>query len=130
MNGMYGNYGGNMGLGMNDMSAMNYGGGYGGWNGMGGGYGNYNNGFNSMGGYNQSGAYPEMMNQFPKNNFPNQNQNRFPANQGGANPQRNTRNGSQGSFGPSFQNADARPGSRSGPAPNVRRFYHLPPRPT
>jgi hypothetical protein len=130
MNGMYGNYGGNMGMGMNDMSAMNYGGGYGGWNGMGGGYGNYNNGFNSMGGYNQSGAYPEMMNQIPKNNFPNQNQNRFPANQGGANPQRNMRNGSQGSFGPGFQNADARPGSRSGPAPNVRRFHHLPLRPT
>jgi hypothetical protein len=128
--GMYGNYGGNMGMGMNDMSAMNYGGGYGGWNGMGGGYGNYNNGFNSMGGYNQSGAYPEMMNQFPKNNFSNQNQNRFPATQGGAYPQRNMRNGSHGGFGPGFQSANSRPGSRSGPAPNVRRSHHLPPRPT
>tara|TARA_R110002003_G_scaffold116_24_gene10272 strand:+ start:4779 stop:5900 length:1122 start_codon:yes stop_codon:yes gene_type:complete len=128
-NGMYGNYGGNIGMGMNDMSAMNYGGGYGGWNGMGGGYGNYN-GFNQMGGYNQSGSYPEMMNQFPKNNFPNQNQNRFPATQGGAYPQRNMRNGSQGSFGPGFTNANSRPGSRSGPAPNVRRFHHqLPPKP-
>ncbi|KAF2126094.1 hypothetical protein P153DRAFT_399556 [Dothidotthia symphoricarpi CBS 119687] len=129
-NGMYGNYGGNMGMGMNDMSAMNmmnYGGGYGnGWNGMGGGYGN-SNGFNQMGGYNQSGAYPEMMNQFPKNNFPNQNQNqnRFHANQGGAFPQRN-RNGSRGDFGPG---ANGRPGSRSGPAHNVRRFHNLPPRP-
>lgn len=122
-----------MGMGMNDMSAMNmmsYGGGYGnGWNGMGGGYGNFN-GHNQMGGYNQSGAYPEMMNQFPKNNFPNQNQNRFHANQGGANPQRNNRNGSYGGFGPSFQNANSRPGSRSGPAQNVRRFHHLPPRPS
>ncbi|KAF2027991.1 hypothetical protein EK21DRAFT_102190 [Setomelanomma holmii] len=117
MNGMYGNYGGNMGMGMNDMSAMNYGGGYGGWNGMGVGYGNYN-GFNQMGGYNQSGSYPEMMNQFPKNNFQNQNQNRFPANQGGAFPQRNTRNGSHGSFGPGLANANSRPGSRSGPGPN------------
>jgi hypothetical protein len=130
MNGMYGNYGGNMGMGMNDMSAMNYNGGYGGWNGMGGGYGNYNNGFNSMGGYNQSGAYPEMMNQFPKNNFQNQNQTRFPANQGGAHPQRNMRNGSHGSFGPGVQNANSRPGSQSGPVPNVRRFHHLPPKPT
>jgi hypothetical protein len=129
-NGMYGNYGGNMGMGMNDMSAMNYNGGYGGWNGMGGGYGNYNNGFNSMGGYNQSGAYPEMMNQYPKNNFPNQNQNRFPANQGGAYPQRNMRNGSQGNFGPGAQHANSRPSSRNGLAPNVRRFLHLPPRPT
>jgi hypothetical protein len=129
-NGMYGNFGGNMGMGMADMSAMNYGGGYGGWNGMGGGYGNFNNGFNSMGGYNQSGAYPDMMNQFPKNNFSNQNQNRFPANQGGAFPQRNVRNGSQGGFGPGFQNANSRPSSRSGPAPNVRRFHHLPSRPT
>ncbi|EFQ95177.1 hypothetical protein PTT_06899 [Pyrenophora teres f. teres 0-1] len=120
-NGMYGNFGGNMGMGMNDMSAMNmmqYGGGYGnGWNGMGSGYGNFG-GPNQMGGYNQSGAYPEMMNQFPKNNFPNQNQNRFHANQGGAHAQRNNRNGSQGSFGPGFHNAHSRPGSRSGPAPN------------
>lgn len=119
-----------MGMGMNDMSAMNYGGGYGGWNGMGGGYGNYNNGFNAMGGYNQSGAYPEMMNQFPKNNFQNQNQNRFPANQGGAYAQRNMRNGSQGGFGPGSQKAQSRPGSRSGPAHNVRRSHHLPPKPT
>jgi hypothetical protein len=130
-NGMYGNYGGNMGMSMNDMSAMNYNGNYGGWNGMGGGYGNYNNnGFSSMGGYNQSGAYPEMMNQFPKHNFPNQNQNRFPANQGAGHPQRNMRNGSHGSFGSGFQNANSRPGSRSGPAPNVRRFHHHPSTPT
>ncbi|KAL5115382.1 hypothetical protein ACEQ8H_006758 [Pleosporales sp. CAS-2024a] len=118
MNGMYGNYGGSMGMGMNDMSAMNYNGGYGRWNGMGGGYGNYNNGFNPMGGYNQSGPYPEMMNQYPKNNFSNQNQNRFPAYQGGTYAQRNMRNGSQGSFGPGAQNANSRPGSRSGPTPN------------
>jgi hypothetical protein len=137
MNGMYGGFGGNMGMGMgmgmNDMSAMNmmnYNGGYGnGYNGMGSGYGNFG-GPNQMGGYNQSGAYPEMMNQFPKNNFPNQNQNRFHANQGGAYPQRN-RNGSHGSFGPGFQKAHSRPGSRSGPAQNVRRFHHQPsPRPT
>ncbi|RYN65086.1 hypothetical protein AA0118_g3440 [Alternaria tenuissima] len=126
MNGMYGNFGGNMGMGMNDMSAMNmmqYGGGYGnGWNGMGGGYGNFS-GPNQMGGYNQSGAYPEMMNQFPKNNFSNQNQNRFHANQGGANPQRNNRNGSQGGFGPGSQNAPGRPGSRGGPSQNVRSTH-------
>ncbi|KAJ4986139.1 pre-mRNA-splicing factor 38B [Stagonosporopsis vannaccii] len=128
MNGMYNNFGGNMGM-MNDMSAMNmmnFGGGYGnGWNGMGGGYGNFN-GFNQMGGYNQSGAYPEMMNQFPKNNFQNQNQNRFPADQGGALPQQNNRNGSQGGSisGPGGQqNTNSRPGSRSGPARNVRRFH-------
>jgi hypothetical protein len=128
-NGMYGNFGGNMGMGMNDMSAMNYGGGYGGYNGMGGGYGNYN-GFNSMGGYNQSGSYPEMMNQFPKNNFPNQNQNRFHASQGGAYSQRNMRNGSHGSFGPGFQNANSRPGSRGGLSQNVRQFHNLPPKPS
>ncbi|KAF3041044.1 hypothetical protein E8E11_006794 [Didymella keratinophila] len=120
---MYNNFGGNMGMGMNDMSAMNmmnFGGGYGnGWNGMGGGYGNFN-GFNQMGGYNQSGAYPEMMNQFPKNNFQNQNQNRLPANQGGA---ANNRAGSQaGSMsGPAGQQSgNSRPGSRSGPAQNQR----------
>lgn len=121
-----------MGMGMNDMSAMNmmnFGGGYGnGWNGMGSGYGF--NGQNQMGGYNQSGAYPEMMNQFPKNNFPNQNQNRFQSNQGGAYAQRNNRNGSFGGSGPGFQNANSRPESRSGLAQNVRRFHHLPPRPT
>ncbi|KAF2624659.1 hypothetical protein BU25DRAFT_413205 [Macroventuria anomochaeta] len=134
MNGMYSNFGGNMGMGMNDMSTMNmmnYGGGYGnGWNGMGSGYGNFN-GFNQMGGYNQSGAYPEMMNQFPKNNF--QNQNRFPANQGGALPQRNNRTGSQGGSvsGPGGpQNTNSRPGSRSGPAQNVRRSHNTPPRQT
>ncbi|EUC47981.1 hypothetical protein COCMIDRAFT_34543 [Bipolaris oryzae ATCC 44560] len=119
MNGMYGNFGGNMG--MNDMSAMNmmqYGGGFGnGWNGMGGGYGNFS-GPNQMGGYNQSGAYPEMMNQFPKNNFPNQNQNRFHANQGGAHAQRNNRNGSQGGFGPGFQGANTCPTSHGGPSEN------------
>lgn len=128
-NGMYGNFGGNMGMGMNDMSAMTYGGGYGGYNGMGGGYGNYN-GFNQMGGYNQSGAYPEMMNQFPKNNFQNQNQSRFNASQGGAFPQRNMRNGNHGSFGPGYQNANSRPGSRSGPSQNVRRFHDAPPKPS
>ncbi|KAF1927460.1 uncharacterized protein M421DRAFT_180217 [Didymella exigua CBS 183.55] len=129
---MYNNFGGNMGMGMNDMSAMNmmnYGGGYGnGWNGMGGGYGNFN-GFNQMGGYNQSGAYPEMMNQFPKNNFQNQNQNRIPASQGGAHPQTNNRAGSQaGSISwPGGQSVNSRPGSRSGPAQNVRRSHkHLP----
>ncbi|RAR03017.1 homoserine O-acetyltransferase [Stemphylium lycopersici] len=132
-NGMYGNFGGNMGMGMNDMSAMNmmqYGGGYGnGWNGMGGGYGNFS-GPNQMGGYNQSGAYPEMMNQFPKHNFPNQNQNRFHANQGGAHPQRNNRNGSQGGFGPGFQGANNRPDSRGGPSQNVRSTqYRFPPNP-
>jgi hypothetical protein len=129
MNGMYGTFGGNMGMGMNDMSAMTYGGGYGGYNGMGGGYGNYN-GFNQMGGYNQSGAYPEMMNQFPKTNFQNQNQNRFNASQGGAYPQRNMRNGNHGSFGPGSQNANSRPGSRSGPSQNVRRFHNAPLRPS
>ncbi|KAJ4358846.1 hypothetical protein N0V95_002699 [Ascochyta clinopodiicola] len=123
-NGMYGNFGGNMGMGMTDMSAMNmmnYGGGYGnGWNGMSGGYGNFN-GFNQMGGYNQSGAYPEMMSQFPKNNFQSQNQNRFSANQGGVLPQRNNRTGSQGGSVSGVggqQNASSRPGSRSGPAQN------------
>jgi len=130
-NGMYGNFGGNMG--MNDMSAMNmmnYGGGYGnGWNGMGGGYGNFN-GSNQMGGYNQSGAYPEVVNQFPKNNFSNQNQNRFHASQGGQDPQRD-RNGSCGSFGAALQNAHSRPGSQSGPTHNVRRFHHhFPPTPS
>jgi hypothetical protein len=133
MSSMYNNFGGNMGMGMNDMSAMNmmnYGGGYGnGWNGMGGGYGNFN-GFNQMGGYSRSGAYPEMMNQFPKNNFQNQNQNRFPANQGGA---ANNRAGSQaGSVsGPGGQQSvNSRPGSRSGPAHNVRRSHtHLPRQP-
>lgn len=115
-----------MSMGMNDMSAMNmmqYGGGYGnGWNGMGGGYGNFS-GPNQMGGYNQSGAYPEMMNQFPKNNFPNQNQNRFHANQGGAHPQRNNRNGSQGGFGPGFPTAPGRAGSHGGPLQNVRSTH-------
>lgn len=129
MNGMYNNFGGNMGM-MNDVSAMNmmnFSGGYGnGWNGMGGGYGNFN-GFNQMGGYNQSGAYPEMMNQFPKNNFQNQNQNRFPTDQGGALPQQNNSTGSQGGSvsGPSGQqNANSRPESRSDPAQNVRRFHN------
>lgn len=127
-NGMYSGFGGNMGMpGMNDMSMMNYGGGYGnGWNGgMNGGYGNFN-GY-PMGGYNQSGAqFPQMMNQFPKNNF--QNQNRFHPN-GAAFSQQNNRRGSYGNFGnqnngPGFQqNAHSRPGSRSGPSQNVRRFH-------
>src|SRR5690242_5341453 len=132
MNGMYNSFGGNMGM-MNDMSAinmMNFGGGYGnGWNGIGGGYGNFN-GFNQMGGYNQSGSYPEMMNQFPKNNFQIQNQNRFPVDQGGALPQQSNRTGSQGGSvsGPGGQqNVNSRPGSRSGPARNVRRFHKPPP---
>lgn len=130
MNGMYNNFGGNMGMAMNDMSAMNmmnYGGGYGnGWNGMGGGYGNFN-GFNQMGGYNQSGAYPEMMNQFPKNNF--QNQNRFPASQGALSQQNNTAGSQGGSVsGPGGQqNASSRPGSRSGPAQNVRSSHKFSP---
>jgi hypothetical protein len=93
---------------------------------MGGGYGNFG-GPNQMGGYNQSGAYPEMMNQFPKNNFPNQNQNRFHGNQGGAYPQRTNRNGSQGGFGPGFQSAHGRPGSHSGLSQNVRRFHQKSP---
>lgn len=124
MNGMFNNFGGNMGMGMNDMSAMNFGGGFGGWNGMGGGYGNYN-GFNQMGGYNQSGAYP---NQYPKNNFPNQSQNRFHANQGGTFPQKNMRNGSQGMSGPGAQGSNSRPGSQNGPAQNVRRIRNQRPR--
>jgi hypothetical protein len=138
-NGMYGGFGGNMGMsGMNDMSAMNmmnYGGGLGnGWqDGMNGGFGNFN-GYNSMGGYNQSGAqYPQMMNQFPKNNFQNP-QNRFHAN--GASSfaqQKNNRRGSYGNVGnqnqqngPGFQQsaAHSRPGSRAGPQNNnVRRFH-------
>lgn len=132
-NGMYGNFGGNMGMGMgmNDMSAMNmmnFGGGFGnGWSGMGDGYGNFNGQHNQMGGYNQSGAYPEMMNQIPKNSFPNQNQNRFHANQGGAYPQKKNRNGSFGGFDPGSQNARSRPGSRGGPTQHVRSFQ--PPRP-
>jgi hypothetical protein len=132
---MYNNFGGNMGMGMsmNDMSAMNmmnFGGGYGnGWNGMGGGYGNFN-GFNQMGGYNQSGAYPEMMNQFPKNNFQNQNQNRLPANQGGS--ANNRAGGQAGSMsGPAGQKSgNSRPGSRRGPAHNVRRSHEHLPRPS
>jgi len=72
-----------------------------------------------------------MMNQFPKNNFQNQNQNRLPANPGGA---ANNRAGSQaGSVsGPAGQQSgNSRPGSRSGPAQNVRRSYeHLPRRPS
>jgi hypothetical protein len=124
-NGMYDGFGGNMG--MNDMSMMNYGGGYGNnrWQGgvNGAGYGNFN-GYNPMGGYNQSGPqYPQMMNQFPKNNF--QNQNRFPPN-GAAFPQSN-RKGSHGGLGnqsgPGFQQkAHSRPGSRNGPN-NVRRSH-------
>lgn len=132
----YGGFGGSMGMpGMNDMSAMNnmnFGGGYGnGWNGgMNGGYGNFNGYNNPMGGYNQSGGqYPQMMNQFPKNNF--QNQNRFPANGAAFSQQKNNRRGSYGNYGnqngnqngPGFQNAHSRPGSRSGPPQNVRRFH-------
>ncbi|KAF2257951.1 hypothetical protein CC78DRAFT_159501 [Lojkania enalia] len=129
-NGMYGGFGGNMGMpGMNDMAVMNmmnYGGSYGnGWQGQmnGGGFGNFN-GYNQMGGYNQSGAqYPQMMNQFPKNNF--QNQNRFPAPGGPFPQQKNNRQGSIGSVGAGAafqQNTQSRPGSRAGPSQNVRRF--------
>ncbi|KAF2794631.1 hypothetical protein K505DRAFT_374492 [Melanomma pulvis-pyrius CBS 109.77] len=128
-NGMYNGFGGNMGMaGMNDMSAMNmmnFGGGYGNWgqDANGAGYGNFN-GYNQMGGYNQSGAqYPEMMNQFPKNNFSTQN--RFHANGAAFPQQRNNRNGSLGygnqnnGSGPGFPHrADSRPGSRGGPPHN------------
>ena len=145
-NGMFNNFGGNMGIaGMNDMSAMsmmNYGGGYGNWGqgANGGGFNNFN-GYNQMGGYNQTGAqYPEMMNQFPKNNFPNQN--RFHANGVAFPNQRNNRNGSLGGHGnpnngsgsgsgAGFNhNVNSRPGSRGGALPhNVRRFHKLPPVP-
>lgn len=121
MNSMFG-FGGNMGMGMNDMS-MNYGGGFGnGWNGMGsGGYGF--NGYNQMGGYNQSGAYPEMMNQYPKNHMSNPN--RFQGNGPGNFPQHKNRNGSFGGGygqGAGVQQT-SRPGSQNG-ANNVRRFSH------
>ncbi|KAL1606462.1 hypothetical protein SLS60_003866 [Paraconiothyrium brasiliense] len=119
MNGMFG-FGGNMGMGMNDMS-MNYGGNFGnGWNGMGGGGYGFN-GYNQMGGYNQSGAYPEMMNQYPKNHISNQN--RFPGNGPGNFSQQQNRNGSFGSgYGPGAgMQQNSRPGSRTGPN-NVRRF--------
>lgn len=126
MNNMYGTFGGNMGMGMNDMSAMNmmnfnggYGGGYGG---MGSGYGSYS-GPNQMGSYSQSGLYPEMMNQFPKNNYLNQGQNRFHANQGGGYLQRD-RKGSRGSFVTNPQGGSSRPHSRSDQAQTVRPFRH------
>lgn len=142
-NGMFNNFGGNMGMaGMNDMSAMNmmnYGGGYGNWGqgANGGGFNNFN-GYNQMGGYNQTGAqYPEMMNQFPKNNFTNQN--RFHANGAAFPNQRNNRNGSFGGHGSSNNgsgpgaginhNVNSRPGSRGAPLQNVRRFHKLPPAP-
>jgi hypothetical protein len=118
MNGMFG-FGGNMGMGMNDMS-MNYGGSFGnGWNGMGGGGYGFN-GYNHSGGYNQSGAYPEMMNQYPKNHMSNPH--RFQGNGSGNFPQQNR----SGSFGGGYgQGAgvqhNSRPGSRNGPN-NVRRF--------
>ncbi|KAJ4356530.1 uncharacterized protein N0V89_004564 [Didymosphaeria variabile] len=120
MNGMFG-FGGNMGMGMNDMS-MNYGGSFGnGWNGMGGGGYGFN-GYNQMGGgYNQSGAYPEMMNQYPKNHMSNQN--RFQGNGPGNISQQQNRNGSfGGGYGPGTgRQQNSRPGSRTGPN-NVRRF--------
>lgn len=110
MNGMFG-FGG---MGMNDMS-MNYGGGFGnGWNNMGNaGYGF--NGYNQTVGYNQSGAYPEMMNQYPKNYMSNTN--RFHGNGGNlSQQQRSNRNGSLGA-------GNNRPQSQSGPQ-NVRRYQH------
>ncbi|KAF2714598.1 hypothetical protein K504DRAFT_496520 [Pleomassaria siparia CBS 279.74] len=127
-NGMFNGFGGNMGMaGMNDMSAMNmYGGGYGNWGqgANGAGYGNFN-GYNQMGGYNQSGSqYPEMMNQYPKNNFSHQN--RFHAN-GGAFPQnRNIKTGNVGGYGSHHNGAgsgfphrvSSRPGSRNGAPQN------------
>ncbi|KAF2449055.1 hypothetical protein P171DRAFT_518468 [Karstenula rhodostoma CBS 690.94] len=112
MNGMFG-FGGNMGMGMNDMS-MNYGGNFGnGWNGMGGGGYGFN-GYNHTGGYNQSGAYSEMMNQYPKNNMSNQN--RFQGNGMGNFAQQNR----SGSFGAGYGSGagmqhNSRPGSRAGP---------------
>ena len=137
-NNMYNGFGGNMGMaGMNDMSPMNmYGGGYGNWGqgANGAGFGNFN-GYGPMGGYNQQ--YPEMMNQFPKNNIPNQN--RFHANGGAFPQQRNHRNGSFGGHGNQNQNqnhgagpmftpkANSRPESRSGAPQNVRRFHKVPP---
>ncbi|KAF2803570.1 uncharacterized protein BDZ99DRAFT_576053 [Mytilinidion resinicola] len=93
--GMFGGFGG-QGMGMNGMAGMNmgmnYGGGYGaGWNGQqmsGGHFGGANAGYYPGGGYNQSsqGNFPHQMHQqqFPKNNF--QNQNRFQGQ--GAYPQR------------------------------------------
>ncbi|KAF2686270.1 hypothetical protein K458DRAFT_387276 [Lentithecium fluviatile CBS 122367] len=127
---MYGGFGGNAGMGMNNMSAMGYGGGYGNWgNGMGGAeYGYNGNGYNQMGGYNQSGAYPEMMNRFPNKNYPN---NRFQANGGNFPQQRNNRNGSFGGYGQGsgFQNPNSRPGSRGHPPQQVRGFHKLPPIP-
>ncbi|KAF2274492.1 uncharacterized protein EI97DRAFT_451591 [Westerdykella ornata] len=124
-NNMYGGFGGNMGMpGMNDMSGMNmmnYGSGYGNWGqGSMSGYENFN-GFNPMGGYNQSGAqYPQMMNQFPKNNF--QNQNRFSANGPAFSQQKSMRRGSNfgnQNSGPGFQHdVQNRPGSQNGPPQN------------
>ncbi|KAF2497912.1 hypothetical protein BU16DRAFT_580481 [Lophium mytilinum] len=93
--GMFGGFGG-QGMGMSGMAGMNmgmnYGGGYGtGWNGQqmsGGDFGGANAGYYPGGGYNQSsqGNFPHQMHQqqFPKNNF--QNQNRFQGQ--GAYPQR------------------------------------------
>ncbi|OAG04313.1 uncharacterized protein CC84DRAFT_1206033 [Paraphaeosphaeria sporulosa] len=118
MNGMFG-FGGNMGMGMNDMS-MNYGGNFGnGWNGMGGGGGYGYNGYNHAAGYNQSGAYSEMMNQYPKNNM-----NRFQGNGMGNFPQQQNRSGSFGGghAGAGMQH-NSRPGSQAGPN-KVRRFPH------
>lgn len=119
MNGMFG-FGGNMGMGMNDMS-MNYGGNFGnGWNGMGGGGYGFN-GYNHSAGYNQSGAYSEMMNQYPKNNM-----NRLQGNGMGNFPQQQNRSGSFGAgYGSSAgMQHNSRPGSRAGPN-KVRRFSRL-----
>lgn len=114
MNGMFG-FGGNMGMGMNDMS-MNYGGNFGnGWNGMGGGGYGYN-GYTQTAGYNQSGGYSEMMPQYPKNNM-----NR--GNGMGNFPQQQNRSGSLGGGqgpGAGIQH-HSRPGSQAGPH-KVRRF--------
>ena len=111
MNGMFG-FGGNMGMGMNDMS-MGYGNGFGNnWNGMGGSGGYGFNGYS----YNQSGAYSEMMN-YSKNSTSSSN--RFQGNGSGGFQQRNNRNGSFGYGQGAGAQQNSRPGSRAGT--NVRR---------
>jgi len=112
--GMFGGYGG-QGVGMNGMAGMNgmngmnmgmgYGGGYGtGWNGQqmsSSDFGGANAGYYPGGGYNQSsqGHFPHQMHhqqqQFPKNNY--QNQNRFHGQ--GAHQQKGFGRGQQSNFG-------------------------------
>jgi hypothetical protein len=104
MNGMFG-YGGNMAMGMNDMS-MNYSGNFGnGWNGMGNGYGF--TGYNSMAGYNRPGGYNDM-------NYNTKNSNRFQGNGSGGFQPRNNRNGSFGYGQGAGTQQNSRPGSRAG----------------